>query len=71
MRTELQSQMMHKQEKSKAVHTHDRSKHLEQLDAIEKKLIDDEIKNMEHNEKIKTNVSINRQFEQMNCYKQE
>jgi hypothetical protein len=44
---------------------------LEQLDAIEKKLIDDEIKNMEHNEKIKMNVSINRQFEQMNAYKQE
>jgi len=44
---------------------------LEQLDAIEKKLIDDELKNMEHNEKIKVNVSINRQFEQMNAYKQE
>lgn len=44
---------------------------MEQLDAIEKKLIDDEIKNMEHNEKIKMNVSINRQFEQMNAYKQE
>ena len=44
---------------------------MEQLDAIEKNLIDDEIKNMEHNEKIKMNVSINRQFEQMNAYKQE
>lgn len=62
---------MLKSEKSKAIHTHDRSKHLEQLDAIEKKLIDDELKNMEHNEKIKVNVSINRQFEQMNSFKQE
>jgi len=26
---------------------------------------------MEHNEKIKVNVSINRQFEQMNMYKHE
>lgn len=26
---------------------------------------------MEHNEKIKVNVSVNRQFEQLNLYKQE
>lgn len=53
MRNELQSQMLLKADKSKQIHVNDRSKHNEQLDAIERKLLDDEIKNMEHNDKIK------------------
>jgi len=54
--------MLLKAEKTKVNAHTDKQKHLDQLDAIEKKLIDDEIKNMEHNEKIKVNVSINRQY---------
>lgn len=71
MRCELQSQMALKQEKAKNAHACDRQKHVDQLAAIERKLIDDELKNMEHNEKIKVNVSVNRQFEQLNLYKAE
>jgi len=71
MRAELTSQMQLKQEKHRAAHVADRDKHVQQLSAIEQKLIDDELKNMEHNDKIRTQVSINRQFNQLNEYKAE
>lgn len=60
MRAELSSQMQLKQDKHRAAHMADRDKHVMQLGAIEQKLIDDELKNMEHNDKIRTQVSINR-----------
>ena len=47
MRNELQSQMVKKAEQAKAVAVADRVKHIDQLAAIEKKLLEDEIKNME------------------------
>jgi hypothetical protein len=71
MRAELTSQMQLKQDKAKVSHHMDREKHVQQLSAIEQKLIDDELKNMEHNNKIRTQVSINRQFNQLNEYKSE
>jgi hypothetical protein len=40
--------------------------HQDQLAAIEKKLIDEELEKIDHNEKIKKNVGVNRQFEQLN-----
>lgn len=60
-----------KAEKAKNAAAADRTKHIDQLAAIEKKLLEDEIKNMEHNEKIKVNVSVNRQYQQLNDYKAE
>lgn len=71
MRAELTSQMAVKAEKHKSAAYADREKHNLQLSAIEQKLIDDEMKNMEHNDKIRQHVSINRQFNQLNDYKSE
>lgn len=71
MRNELQSQMQLKQEKQRAAAAYDRANHNEQLSAIESKLLEDECKNKEHDEKIKVHVSINRQFNQLNDYKAE
>lgn len=71
MRNELQSQMQLKQEKQRAAAQYDRANHNEQLNAIENKLLEDEVKNKEHDEKIKVHVSINRQFNQLNDYKAE
>jgi hypothetical protein len=45
--------------------------HKDHLAAIEKKLIEEELDLIEHNEKIKQNVGVNKQFENLNKYKHE
>ncbi len=69
MRNELQKQMAAKAEKDNVQKQIDRIKHQEHLAAIERKLIQDEMEAIEHNEKIRQNVSINQQYEQLNKFK--
>ena len=61
--------MAQKEEKNRMYRQTDRQKHQSQLADIEKKLITDEVEAIQHNEKIRQNVSINQQFVNLNKFK--
>ena len=71
MRSELQQQIVQKAEKNKMSATWDRSHHNEQLNAMERKLLDEEEKNQANTDKIRTQTSINAQYNILNSYKNE
>lgn len=53
MKSELQNQMQQKAERDRANRYSERAKHQQQLAEIEKKLIQDQITAMQHDEKIR------------------
>lgn len=69
MRSELQLQMAIKSEKERALKQIERVKHQEQLAAIERKLVQDEIEAQQHEDKIRRNISMPVQYNHVNRLK--
>lgn len=69
MRSELQLQMAIKAEKERALKAIEKQKHQEQLAVIERKLVKDEIEAIQHEDKIRKNISMPVQYTTINKLK--
>ena len=69
MRSELQHQMSIKQDRERAIKAVERQKYQEQLAVIERKLVKDEIEAQMHEDKIRRNISMPIQYDNINRLK--